>query len=95
MRDIWPARAEKSKDFSRGSSPRLSPASDHLTWHSIEAGVKEIAPDYRSVGELLLAEAEDAGSDLVVIVNGGAKWGQLVVGVIAAIFGFAVGKRAT
>ncbi len=33
----------------------------------MRASVKEIAPDYRSVGEVLLAEAEDAGSDLVVM----------------------------
>ena len=52
-----------------GAKPGPSPhdMARHLAWHSIDAGVKEIAPDYRSVGEVLLAEAEDAGSDLVVM----------------------------
>jgi len=60
-----------------GAKPGPSPhdMADHLAWHSIDAGVKEIAPDYRSVGEVLLAEAEDAGSDLVVM--GGYSQGRL------------------
>ncbi len=60
-----------------GAKPGPSPRdmADHLAWHSIDAGVKEIAPDYRSVGEVLLAEAEDAGSDLVVM--GGYSQGRL------------------
>ena len=60
-----------------GAKPGPSPhdMADHLAWHSIDAGVKEIAPDYRSVGEVLLAEAEDAGSDLVVM--GGYSHGRL------------------
>ncbi len=60
-----------------GAKPGPSPhdMADHLAWHSIEASVKEIAPDYRSVGEVLLAEAEDAGSDLVVM--GGYSHGRL------------------
>ncbi len=52
-----------------GAKPGPSPhdMARHLAWHSIDARVKEIAPDYRSVGKVLLAEAEDAGSDLVVM----------------------------
>ncbi len=52
-----------------GAKPGPSPydMARHLAWHSIDASVKEIAPDYRSVGEVLLAEAEDAGCDLVVM----------------------------
>ena len=52
-----------------GAKPGPSPQdmARHLAWHSIDAGVKEIAPDYRTVGEVLLAEAEEAGSDLVVM----------------------------
>ncbi len=52
-----------------GAKPGPSPhdMADHLAWHSIDAGVKEIAPDYRSVGEVLLAEAEEVGSDLLVM----------------------------
>ncbi len=60
-----------------GAKPGPSPhdMADHLAWHSIDAGVKEIAPDYRSVGEVLLAEAEDAGSEFVVM--GGYSHGRL------------------
>ncbi len=52
-----------------GAKPGPSPhdMARHLAWHSIDASVKEIAPDYRSVGEVLLAEAEEVGSDLVVM----------------------------
>ncbi len=52
-----------------GAKPGPSPhdMARHLAWHSVDTSVKEIAPDYRSVGEVLLAEAEDAGSDLVVM----------------------------
>ncbi len=52
-----------------GAKPGPSPhdMARHLSWHSIDASVKEIAPDYRSVGKVLLAEAEEVGSDLVVM----------------------------
>ncbi len=52
-----------------GAKPGPSPhdMARHLAWHSIDANVKEIAPDYRSVGEVLLAEAEEVGSDLLVM----------------------------
>ncbi len=39
----------------------------NLAWHGINAQVKEIPPDQRPVGEVLLAEADDFGADLLVM----------------------------
>ncbi len=39
----------------------------NLAWHGIEATVKEVAPDYRYVGEQLLDEAKEASADMVVM----------------------------
>lgn len=39
---------------------------EFLRLHGIEAAVKEIAPDYRKVSEVLLEEASGMGADLVV-----------------------------
>ena len=64
-------RAREKTIITVTTGAKLGPSPEDLSlqlaWHGIETRVKEIAPDYRSVGEALLAEAEDAGSDLVVI----------------------------
>ncbi len=39
----------------------------NLAWHGINAQIKEIPPDQRSVGEVLLAETTDFGADLLVM----------------------------
>jgi nucleotide-binding universal stress UspA family protein len=39
----------------------------NLAWHGINAQIKEIPPDQRSVGEILLAETADFGADLLVM----------------------------
>ena len=39
----------------------------NLAWHGINAQVKEIAPDYRNIGEVLLFEAEKFGADMLVM----------------------------
>ncbi len=39
----------------------------NLAWHGINAQVKEIPPDQRPVGEVLLTEAEEFGADLLVM----------------------------
>ena len=46
------------------------PAEDicsNLAWHGIQAEIRELSPDYRSIGEVLLAEASAIGADLVVM----------------------------
>ncbi len=39
----------------------------NLAWHGINAQIREIAPDQRPVGEVLLSEAADFGADLLVM----------------------------
>ncbi len=39
----------------------------NLAWHDVEAEVKRLEPDYRSVGEALLDEARDISADLLVM----------------------------
>jgi nucleotide-binding universal stress UspA family protein len=39
----------------------------NLAWHDVDAEVKRIPPDYRSVGEVLLDEAAEIGADLLVM----------------------------
>jgi nucleotide-binding universal stress UspA family protein len=64
-------RARETTIITVTTGAKLGPSPQDLSLqlvrHGIETRVKEIAPDYRSVGESLLAEAEDAGSDLLVI----------------------------
>ena len=46
------------------------PAEDirnNLAWHDIQAEIRELSPDYRSIGEVLLAEASAIGADLLVM----------------------------
>lgn len=47
--------------------PPASEVAANLHWHGIDADVVELSPDYRSVGEVLLAEASAIGADLLVM----------------------------
>ena len=47
--------------------PPASEIATNLEWHGIEADVVELSPDYRSVGEVLLAEASAINADLLVM----------------------------
>ena len=50
---------------------KLGPSAEdiaaNLAWYGISAEVLEIAPDHRSVGEVVLAEASTMGADLLVM----------------------------
>ena len=46
--------------------PSAEQMARYLAWHEVKAEVREFAPDNRSVGEVLLAEAEAAECDLLV-----------------------------
>jgi len=39
----------------------------NLAWHNVDAEVKKLPPDHRSVGEVLLDEAAEIGADLLVM----------------------------
>lgn len=47
--------------------PPASEIAANLEWHGIDADVVELSPDYRSVGEVLLAEASAINADLLVM----------------------------
>ncbi len=47
--------------------PSAAEIADNLAWHGIDCDVRELSPDNRSVGAVLLAEAEAIGADLVVM----------------------------
>ena len=47
--------------------PPASEIAANLDWHGIDADVVELSPDYRSVGEVVLAEASAINADLVVM----------------------------
>ena len=47
--------------------PPASEIAANLEWHGIEADVVELSPDYRSVGEVLLAEAGAINADLLIM----------------------------
>ncbi len=47
--------------------PSASEVGANLKWHGIEADVVELSPDYRSVGEVLLAQARANNADLLVM----------------------------
>ncbi len=46
----------------------------NLAWHGINAQIREIAPDQRPVGEVLLSEAADFGADLLVMGAYSESW---------------------
>jgi len=47
--------------------PSAEAVVQQLAWHGITAEVKEVAPDYRRVGEALLEEAKTLGADMLVM----------------------------
>ncbi len=47
--------------------PEASEIAENLRWHGINAEITEISPDYREVGEVLLAEADAIHADLLVM----------------------------
>lgn len=47
--------------------PPATEIAANLDWHGIDADVVELSPDYRSVGEVLLAEASAINADLLVM----------------------------
>ncbi|MGI9498881.1 MAG: universal stress protein [Geminicoccaceae bacterium] len=48
--------------------PSARELADYLSWHDVEPEVKEVSPNDRQVvGDMLLAEAEEAGGDLLVM----------------------------
>ncbi len=47
--------------------PPASEVAANLQWHGIDADVVELSPDYRSVGEVLLAKASAISADLLVM----------------------------
>lgn len=64
-------RARKIRLLSVTTGAKEGPAVEsihaNLAWHGIDAEVRELSPDYRSIGEVLLAEASAIGADLVVM----------------------------
>lgn len=61
--------------------PPASEIAANLDWHGIEADVVELSPDYRSVGEVLLAEASAINADLLVMgAFSHSRLRQLVLG---------------
>jgi nucleotide-binding universal stress UspA family protein len=52
-----------------------------LAWHDIETEVKEIAPDGRSVGHVLLDEAKEVEADLLVMgAYSHSRWREKILG---------------
>ena len=49
------------------NGPTAAEIADNLAWHGIDCDVRELSPDNRSVGAVLLAEAEAFNADLVVM----------------------------
>jgi len=47
--------------------PDASEIAENLKWHGIKTDIVELSPDYRSVGEVLLAEADAIHADLLVM----------------------------
>jgi nucleotide-binding universal stress UspA family protein len=49
------------------SGPAAGEVAENLAWHGISAEVRELSPDHRSIGNVLLSEASAIGADLVVM----------------------------
>ena len=47
--------------------PSAESIRENLAWHGIDAEIRDLSPDYRSIGEVLLAEASAIGADLLVM----------------------------
>jgi nucleotide-binding universal stress UspA family protein len=54
-------------DEALGPEPAQKGLPDYLAWHGVNASVSKFQPDYRSVGEALLQEADRVGADLLVM----------------------------
>jgi len=68
---LLPDRAKRVRILSITTGAKQGPPASeiaaNLEWHGIEADVVELSPDYRSVGEVLLAEASAINADLLVM----------------------------
>ena len=64
-------KAKRVRILSITTGAKQGPPADemarNLQWHGIPADVVELSPDYRSVGEVLLAEASAIHADLLVM----------------------------
>lgn len=64
-------KAGRVRILSITTGAKQGPAADemarNLRWHGIRADVVELSPDYRAVGEVLLAEASAIHADLLVM----------------------------
>ena len=61
--------------------PSAEDIGSNLAWHGIQAEIREISPDYRSIGEVLLAEAGAIGADLLVMgAYSRSRLRQLILG---------------
>ncbi len=64
-------RAERVRLLSVTTGAKQGPSAEdichNLAWHGIQAETRELSPDYRSIGEVLLAEAGAIGADLLVM----------------------------
>lgn len=64
-------KAGRVRILSITTGAKQGPAADemarNLRWHGIRADVLELSPDYRAVGEVLLAEASAIHADLLVM----------------------------
>lgn len=63
------------------SGPGTRDLVEYLRWHGIPAEARDVAPDHRRVGDILLYEARRARADLVVAgAYGGNRWREQVLG---------------
>ncbi len=64
-------RAKKVRLLSVSTGAKQGPPaeaiSENLAWYGIQAEIRDLSPDYRSIGEVLLAEASAIGADLLVM----------------------------
>lgn len=64
-------RAERVRIITVATGAKRGPShldiARNLAWHGINAQVREIPPDQHPVGDVLLAEANDFGADLLVM----------------------------
>jgi nucleotide-binding universal stress UspA family protein len=52
-----------------------------LAWHDIKTEVKEVPPDGRGVGQLLLDEAKEVEADLLIMgAYSGGRWKEMILG---------------
>jgi nucleotide-binding universal stress UspA family protein len=52
-----------------------------LAWHDIKTEVKEVPPDGRGVGQILLDEAKEVEADLLIMgAYSGGRWKEMILG---------------